>query len=301
MMGRIHTAGSFRQALNYCLNDKLTLKDGERQAIYKDRAEILQYNQCFGSRQELIRQFNEVSRLNKNLSRPAFHISLSFPPGEQLTKSTLTDIASDCARHLDFDQHQYVTILHKDTRQQHIHIVANRIGFDKHVADDSYSYGHIADFCRQAERQHHLKQELGPRLYQTKEQRQMPRQGQRLDRLRECIRKTLEQAKDYTQFQRLMELRGYTLYKDRGIVFRDEKNVFIKGSEAGYPLRSIQSTLSENQRLAQLEAQRLAENQRLAEAQRLAEVERLNQAQRLAETEHLAETERPRHRLSHHL
>lgn len=271
MMGRIHTAGSFRQALNYCLNDKLTLKEGERQVIYKDRAEILQYNQCFGNRQELIRQFREVSRLNTNMSRPVFHISLSFPPGERLSKSALTDIATDCARYLHFDRHQYVTILHKDTQQQHIHIVANRIGFDKHVAGDSYSYGRIADFCREAEQQHHLKQEPGPRLYQTEEQRLIPRQGQRLDRLRECIRTTLQQAKEYTQFEQLMRSHGYTLYKDRGITFRDEKNVFIKGSEAGYPLRTIQSTLARNQRLAQREAQRLAE------------------------------AEHPRHRLSHHL
>jgi hypothetical protein len=254
MMGRIHTAQSFGDCLSYCLEDKrLSARQTGRpgEVLFKDRAEIIGYNQCFGDRQQLVRQFNAVSHLHPNMSRPVFHISLSFPPGERLSKGALADIADSCARFLDFDRHQYVTILHKDTPQQHIHIVANRIGFNRHTANDSYSHGRIADYCRQAERLHHLVRELGPRRYQSQQQRQLPRHGMRLDRLREQIRLSLQAAKDYPAFEQKMQQQGYTVYKDRGIAFMDKKNVIIKGSEAGFSLKKIEETLNIRQQQEQ--------------------------------------------------
>ncbi|EOR95367.1 hypothetical protein ADIARSV_1479 [Arcticibacter svalbardensis MN12-7] len=36
--------------------------------------------------------------------------------------------------------HQYICVLHKDTKEQHIHIAANRVGFDGKAAKDGNSY-----------------------------------------------------------------------------------------------------------------------------------------------------------------
>jgi hypothetical protein len=256
MMGRIHTAASFSKTLAYCLEDKrlsLTQGGGQGRVIYKDRAEIIGFNQCFGNRQELLSQFREVSRLDPNMSLPVLHISLSFPPRERLSKGRLVEIAGDCARSLDFDRHQFVTILHKDTAQQHIHLVANRIGFDRHTFDDSFSYGKIADYCRSAERRLGLVQEPGPRRYQTAIQRLSPRKGMRLDRLRQQIGDALFESMDYPAFEQSMRQRGYTVFKSRGIAFMDKKKVVIKGSEAGYPWHAIESALEKKQRLRQEE------------------------------------------------
>lgn len=267
MMGFIHPATSFRQALNYCVEDKRLspiLRNTPDQVIFKDRAEILYYNQCFGNRNELIRQFNETRRLHPNMSKAVFHLSISFPPGERLAKSALVDISIDCARAFDFDRHQFVTILHKDTAQQHIHIVANRIGFDRHVADDSYTYGRMADFCRLAERRFHLTPELGPRRYLSKEQRLIPRRGIRLDRLKETITRALTHAADYPAFEATMTLNGYTVHKsERGIAFSEDQKVFIKGSEAGFPWRTIRSQLEQQQTLRQEQQQLLRQKQQL--------------------------------------
>ena len=290
-MGRIHTTGSFRQALSYCLEDK-KLSRQQQQAqdrqspekeqlsrqqshavIFKDRAEILWYNQCFGNRQELTRQFKEVSRLEPNMSKPVFHISLSLPPGEQLPKGALVDLASDCARSLGFDKNQYVVILHKDTSQQHLHLVANRVGFDGQTVSDSYSYGKIADFCRAAELRHGLRQELNPRRYQTKEQRRIPRHGLRLDKLRDNIRAALLESGDYPQFELHMRERGYTVLKsEKGIAFMDEKNVVFKGSEAGQSLHIIEATLAKALSLRQRELQREQELQRQEDQRRTEEL-----------------------------
>lgn len=267
MMGMFRTTNSFRQTLNYCLLDKYLSQAQGGAALFKDRAEILWYNQCFGNRQELIRQLNEVARLKPNFSERVLHISLSLPPGERLAKSNLVNLAADCARSLGFDKHQYLTILHKDTQQQHLHLVANRIGFDGHTVSDSYSHGRMADYCRDAERRLGLRQELGPRRYLTKEQRQTPRHGMRLDKLKQHIEEALKLSQNYPEFEHSMRQRGYSVFKNkRGIAFMDEKKVFIKGSETGHPLHTIEAHLEISLRLRQ--EQELKQTQEQAHRQR---------------------------------
>lgn len=262
MMGRINTPDSFRQTITYCLEDKHLSQSRGGEALFKDRAEILWYHQCFGNRQELVRQFKEVARLKPNISQPVLHISLSLPPGERLTKGALVNLAFDCARSLGFDRHQYLAILHKDTAQQHLHLVANRIGFDRHTVSDSFSHGKIADYCRDAERRLGLRQELGPRRYLTEEQRQEPRHGMRLDKLKQQIEQALQESRDYRQFEQNMQQRGYSVFKgERGIAFMDEKKVIIKGSETGHALRTIEKTLAIDLDLRQQEKQRQEQQQ----------------------------------------
>ncbi len=129
MIGKITIGKSFKGCLLYCLNDKL--QDQKQEQVMKDRAEILLFNQCYGNQKELIQQFNEVRQLNPKLSKPVLHITLSLVSGEELPKDKLAEICQDCAKDLGFENNQYVAIHHKDTSHQHLHIVANRIGFDK--------------------------------------------------------------------------------------------------------------------------------------------------------------------------
>jgi hypothetical protein len=164
------------------------------------------------------------------MSEAVFHISLSFPPGERLPKSTLVDISLDCARSFDFD---------------------------RHVASDSFSKGHMADYCRQAELRYDLTRERGPRRYLSPEQRLPRRQGLRLTRLKESISHALETALDYPSFEKSMTLDGYKVFKsERGIAFRDMEHVTFKGSEAGYPWKEISRRLSQ-----QLEQQKQSEQE----------------------------------------
>jgi len=64
------------------------------------------------------------------MSKPVMQIMLSLPSGERLTKATLICIGDDCARAMGFAANQYITILHKDTDNQHLHMIANRVGFN---------------------------------------------------------------------------------------------------------------------------------------------------------------------------
>lgn len=92
MIGKIITGKSFSGCISYCLEDKL-LKSQE--VAVKNRAEILQFNQCFGNKKELIEQFNDVRRLNPNLAKPVLHITLSLAPNEKMDKRTWTQVTED--------------------------------------------------------------------------------------------------------------------------------------------------------------------------------------------------------------
>ncbi|MDI3321311.1 relaxase/mobilization nuclease domain-containing protein [Pinibacter soli] len=242
MIGKIITGKSFNGCLKYCLNDKLSEEEFGEQAL-KNRAEVLVFNQCFGNEKELIQQFNEVRNLNRKLSKPVMHITLSFAPGEQLSKYKLGEICEDCAKEMGFNKNQFVAIYHNDTRHQHVHIVANRIGFDGKTLSDSNNYKKVADYCRCTELKYHLRQVLSPKKFLSKELRQTNRQDQRKDKLKTDIKESLLKAFNFHEFEQRMRALKYEVIKSRGIAFRDKQKVYTKGSDVGFSLSRIEKLL----------------------------------------------------------
>jgi len=167
MIGKVNIGKSFAGCLLYCLNDKI---QQHQEIVMKNRAEVLIFNKCLGDQQELIQQFNEVRWLNPKLSKPVMHITLSLAPGEHLAKDKWMEVTEQCAKDMGFENNQYVAIQHKDTSHEHLHIVANRVGFEKQTVSDSNSYKKIAALCRKMELKYELKQVLSPRRYLSKSQ-----------------------------------------------------------------------------------------------------------------------------------
>ena len=152
-----------------------------------------------------------------------------------------------CAREFGFDNNQYVTIHHKDTGHQHIHIIANRIGFDKRTVSDSNNFKRMANFCRKMELTYGLKQVLNPKRFLSKEQRSIPRFDNRKEQLKESIKQALNNSKSYPEFEQKMKDKGYQIIKGRGISFMDEKKLKVKGSELNYSLQTIEQILKKQQ------------------------------------------------------
>lgn len=247
MIGKVTTGKSFRGCLLYCLNDKQKLHKDE--IVLKNRAEVLMFNKCFGNQNELIQQFNEVRWLNPKLAKPVLHVTLSFAKGDMLDQNKLIEISEACAKDLGFENNQFVSIFHKDTEHPHMHIVANRIGFDKKTVSDSNNYQKAAAFCRKMELKYNLKHVLSPRRYLSKEQRLLPRNDERKKTLALVIRNAISNSKDLDHFISIMQSKGYKVIKSRGISFIDNKKVKIKGSEVGYSLQKIELRLEFQHRL----------------------------------------------------
>jgi hypothetical protein len=255
MIGKISIGKSFGGCLRYCLEDKVELSQEQKTALgkqdglqYQNRAEVLEYNMCFGNKKELVSQFNDVRSLRPQLSQPVMHISLSLDPEDQFTKEKLRQIGQDFAREFGFENNQYLTIYHKDTKHPHLHIVANRVGFDGSRVSDSNSYRKVAEHCRKLEIKHELKKVLSPQKFLSREQRMARKPETRIDhrkeRLKENIRTCLLNASGLQDFIHKMKQLGVEVVKSRGISFIDDKKMYVKGSELGYSLRTIEKILS---------------------------------------------------------
>ncbi|MEJ7821158.1 MAG: relaxase/mobilization nuclease domain-containing protein [Chitinophagaceae bacterium] len=244
MIGKVIIGKSFRGCISYCMeNKKLTEVDN---LIQRNRAEVLLFNQCYGNTKELIQQFNEIRQLNSKLCKPVLHITLSMARGEKLEKGSLINMVQDCANHFGFYNNQFIAINHNDTTHQHLHIVANRIGFDKKTVSDSNSYKKMAAYCRQMEVKYNLKQVLSPKRFLNKELRQIPRVDARKEAIKNDIQNALLVSKTYPDFERELNLKNYQIIKARGIAFIDNKGVYIKGSSVGYSLATIEKILQQS-------------------------------------------------------
>ncbi|WP_436489898.1 relaxase/mobilization nuclease domain-containing protein [Chitinophaga sp. ARDCPP14] len=134
---------------------QLSQKDSLR---HKDRAEVLFYNKCFGNKYELTKDFKDVAKLSKRVEIPVLHLSLRLAPGETLSRNQLAEVGRECANEFGVADNQYICVLHKDTNEQHIHIVANQVGYNGKTANDSNSFKRMATLCRRLEKQYKLKE-----------------------------------------------------------------------------------------------------------------------------------------------
>jgi Relaxase/Mobilisation nuclease domain len=256
MIGTISTGKSFFHCLSYCLEDKQKLSEEQKMSLSKadglahlNRAEVLEYNLCFGNKYELTDQFRDVQRLSKRVEKPVLHLSLRLSPGESLSKEQLTELGQKLANAFDLKDRQYITILHRDTKEPHIHLMANRVGINGKALSTSHNYLKMDRLCRRLEKEYQLKEVLSARRFLSKDQRLIPRYDSRKEKLKNDIRQTLEKVRDYQSFQENMQNMGYKVIKARGISFIDDKKVKIKGSEVGFSWTKIERILKLKQQL----------------------------------------------------
>ena len=93
MIGTISLGKSFYHCISYCLEDKRQLTEDEKLSQaqneglqHRHRAEVLEYNKCFGDKYELSEQFKDVRKLSKRVEKPVLHLSLRLAPGEILSR-----------------------------------------------------------------------------------------------------------------------------------------------------------------------------------------------------------------------
>jgi len=256
MIGKVVIGKSFKHCISYCLEDKRDLSERQKAELslqdglkHLDRAEVLDYHLCYGDKRDLATQFKDVRELNHRVEKPVIHLTLRPAPGDKLDRSQWIAIGEAAAKEFGIEKNQYLCVLHRDTREPHIHIVGNRVGYDGKVASDSQSYARMATFCRRIEAEYSLKQVLSPRRFLSPEKRKVPRHDERKDRLKETVSKVLQVSKTFPEFEKKVWENGYAVEKGRGITFEDDKHVRVKGSEIGYSLAAIDKTLNRNRQL----------------------------------------------------
>lgn len=101
-----------------------------------------------------IQEMNRRARSDKTC-----HLVLSFPEGERLSNTQLSEIEERFCEALGFREHQRISVVHDDTDHQHIHIAINKIHPRKlTIHNPYYDYKKVATLCEQIEQEYGLTQ-----------------------------------------------------------------------------------------------------------------------------------------------
>jgi len=87
--------------------------------------------------EDYVNYLEAVTDKNKRIVNPQLHVAISTK-GSDHSKSELTTIAEKWLEGMGYGSHPYLIIFHKDTQNNHVHLVSTRIGRDGKKVKDSY-------------------------------------------------------------------------------------------------------------------------------------------------------------------
>jgi hypothetical protein len=87
--------------------------------------------------EDYVNYLEAVTDKNKRIVNPQLHVAISTK-GSDHSKSELTTIAEKWLDGMGYGSHPYLIIFHKDTQNNHVHLVSTRIGRDGKKVKDSY-------------------------------------------------------------------------------------------------------------------------------------------------------------------
>jgi len=151
MVGKNTHSGSFSGSLNYL--DKAG-KDGADRVEWKETRNLYSPD-TKGQIQEMM----EVSK-KADVSKPAYHLMVSWSPNEQPTIDDQRETADRVLKKLGMEKNQAVIVGHNDTDQAHIHIVANKVSGGKGV-DLGNDWYKVQDELRAIEKEKGFKRVQG--------------------------------------------------------------------------------------------------------------------------------------------
>ena len=215
--------------------------------------------------------FNRGRQLNPNLGQAVWHTSLSFNPDDaaKLDSAKMLAVAEGYVQKMGLDKTQYAIIRHHDQPDnQHLHIIANRVGDDGQTVKDGKNFYRSKQALKELIQEHGL---TPPRGLRADKQHPEQLQGAELTKheLRQALYQALATAPDRPALLVALQAQQISAREFAnksgevtGISFEKDGTVF-KGSQLGrgYSLAGITQQLAANQ-AAQQVAQEQAARQR---------------------------------------
>ncbi|MCD0480355.1 relaxase/mobilization nuclease domain-containing protein [Chryseobacterium sp. LC2016-29] len=100
------------------------------------------------------RDFRELALENKRCKNPVFKFSISFDPKENLSDDEKLNFTKLVMLEMGItDEHQSMITRHSDKAHDHHHIIANRVGLDGKVINDSFAINRLETSCDKIEKQ----------------------------------------------------------------------------------------------------------------------------------------------------
>jgi len=128
------------------------------QKVGQGSAHIIDANIGLGSTIENTNSFNAVRALRPNLGKAVLHVSLNLPYQDRLSDKEFAKLGHDYLKEMGFDDNQYIIYRHHDQKHQHIHIIANRVGYSGKVVSDAKDLFRSKNILRKLEVDYKLTQ-----------------------------------------------------------------------------------------------------------------------------------------------
>lgn len=100
-----------------------------------------------------------TASLSKGVQKPVYHLPISWPPEEQLSKEVQMQVADQLVQDLGLSEHQHLVVAHDDGDCPHIHLVINTVN-----PDTGRVWNGWRDVYRIMESLERQEQELGLRI-----------------------------------------------------------------------------------------------------------------------------------------
>ena len=143
-------------------------------------------NHLYGTTpKEIYEEMKMVSDYNKRCRNKFLRIEIGIAPKDEkrLSLASVRNLASNFARQMGLENHQWVAVTHKDTDNMHIHIIANRISLYGGVYDTTFVSNRAARVAEELSRKYgmtiakevktekrHQKEKTNPTREQTKKE-----------------------------------------------------------------------------------------------------------------------------------
>ncbi|WP_028897078.1 relaxase/mobilization nuclease domain-containing protein [Prevotella sp. HUN102] len=119
---------------------------------------LVSNNLCGTTPKEIYEEMRMVNDYNSRCRNKFLRIEIGIAPKDEsrLSFTSVRNLASNFARRMGLDDHQWVAVTHKDTDNMHIHIIANRISLYGSVYDTTFVSNRAARVAEELSRKYGL-------------------------------------------------------------------------------------------------------------------------------------------------
>ncbi|MBO7072326.1 MAG: relaxase/mobilization nuclease domain-containing protein, partial [Acetobacter sp.] len=165
-----------------------------------------------------------------------YHFLFSFPTGEEPDEKTLREIEEAFCKRLGFEEHQRISVIHRDTDNLHVHVAVNKIHPTRYTMKTPYyDYFTFSRLAADIEKKYNLKStnhEHKKKLSENKVQDMEAHRGEQsfCHFMRQNL-EDLKKAQSWQEFHALLKEHGVELQRrGNGFIFKSGDGTCVKAS-----------------------------------------------------------------------
>ena len=249
-------------------------KEG-KDLLENEKPQIIVKNNVWGNPNVMARQMHNHSNKSSRLKSPVLHLSFAFAREDKITTEKEIEVVKSAMQHFGISEEkfQFVLARHNDTENNHYHLVLNRFDLNNNTLDTSWIKNDCVGIADRVEQEHDLHRVEGrTRIYDvekntylttfTNKKREKNVQNTSVNlteyqtKIQSAVREVLADKSVTTQEELISELAKKNVQakvnidentnKIKGISYRYDKKLSVKGGDVGYNANVVSQKLEEN-------------------------------------------------------